>query len=143
MTLCPKCHIDKDRCECAPNGIFFDVDLHIYPYKIHFSFSQNDSDFIDSLRDCRIRKKDILAHEYKLDGADAITIHYEDYHKCVIRCKRIPKTPNSKGDLSHEIDHAVKKILNKLGLYRTNASEEAFTYLTGYITTQAYTKLRH
>ena len=34
-----------------------EYDLHIYPYKIHFSFSQNDSDFIDSLRDCRIRKK--------------------------------------------------------------------------------------
>jgi len=120
----------------------FKIDLHIYPYTVLCSFGQGEADFIQFLRGHKIKKSVISELDYSLEHAEARAIHYKDYLTCVIRTRRVPKTPEQKGDLAHEIDHISTTILNSLGLYRTNASEEAYTYLAGYITSQVYLNLK-
>jgi hypothetical protein len=46
------------------------------------------------------------------------------------------------GTMAHEVSHAVERILTNIGIKRALASEEAFTYMTEYITKQIHDKLR-
>lgn len=145
MQLCPKCHIDKDRCDCPTrrkvSSISFVVDLHIYPYKILFCFNQSDEQVLSELRRLKVSKRE-AGDTYKLDKSSGLAIVYKEASRALVRLAKVPSQNYHKGTLAHEIDHIGTDILNALGMYRTNASDEAYTYLNGYITYQAYAKLK-
>lgn len=46
----------------------------------------------------------------------------------------IPQTPDDYGVLAHEIAHAVFRLTQKVGIEYSSASEEAYTYLTEFLT---------
>lgn len=123
------------------NSISFVVNLHIYPYKVLFAFNQTDEDVYSQLRKLRVGKKEI-GDSHIIDKSSGIAVTYTTSQRALIRMNKMPKENYYKGTLAHEIDHVANDILNAIGMYRTNASEEAYTYLIGYITSQAYAKLR-
>lgn len=47
-----------------------------------------------------------------------------------------PTTPYEKGTLQHEIFHAANSLMEKVGISLTLASDEAYAYLIGYISTK-------
>ena len=48
----------------------------------------------------------------------------------------LPKTTKDCGTLAHEIFHAARFILNKIGINLSDDTEEVYAYLIGYITLQ-------
>jgi len=60
----------------------------------------------------------------------------------VIRMKRMPVSCYDYGILQHEIFHGVSCYLDRLGLkLKINASDEAYSYLIGYITEKVYNEI--
>ena len=50
----------------------------------------------------------------------------------------IPKTPDEQGVLAHEMTHIVQMLMSYVGVTLTEASEEAYAYMVGYLTRQFY-----
>lgn len=67
------------------------------------------------------------------------------YHfKCKALCiylKEFPGTPPWKNLLAHEIFHATRYLMEDKQMPLDDNNEEAYAYLTGYITEQIYAKL--
>lgn len=60
----------------------------------------------------------------------------------IIHLHRSPNDSNMFGTLAHEIFHVVNNIADRAGLKLTDASDEAYAYLTGYITETIYRELK-
>ena len=63
-------------------------------------------------------------------------------HPAIIWLPKNPETPKEYGTLSHEVLHAVIALSRIVGLTLSEDSEEAFTYLQGYITEQILKKIK-
>lgn len=59
----------------------------------------------------------------------------------LIYCEQLPVTPHWKGLLAHEILHSTFQLMRHIGIVHGHKSEEAYTYLNQYITTQIYLRL--
>ena len=60
----------------------------------------------------------------------------------LIRMKRIPKTPYDFSVLMHEIGHCTIGIMRAIGMPLSETSEEAYTYLQGYITYEILKRIK-
>jgi len=52
----------------------------------------------------------------------------------IVYMPEIPRDPLSWGTLSHELSHVTNGIMEKAGISFSHSSEEAYTYLLGFLT---------
>lgn len=71
-------------------------------------------------------------HELLTNPNSGVT--FSDGHFTLIALPFHTDIPQLANTVAHEVFHAVHAILREKGLKLTNASEEAYAYLTGYIT---------
>ena len=99
---------------------------------------------------------DALKERYEIEDRHAETLieHLEKHSKCsnglftwdedsntyTIWLSRVPDTIGWEGVLLHEINHAVFRLLDELGMEHTNASDEAYSYLSEYLYVEIMTK---
>lgn len=115
----------------------FIVPLVVYPFDVMVSFGQSDEEIANSLKKKGWRWDDLL----KLKG-DGKFIIFPDINAAVIRMKYIPDYEEGKGTLAHEIFHAITYILDRVGMeLKIGHSDEAYSYLIGYLTKEIYKKL--
>ena len=119
-----------------PNKLNFVVNTGVYPVDIMVSLGETDIEFERKLR----RFTYIKDHQVKMKGSGRCV--FLDNGACYIRLWNYPERSSDFGSLSHEILHAVFAVLGYVGVkFEDNISEEAFTYLIGYLTNQIYKKL--
>lgn len=71
---------------------------------------------------------------------DGITLHDEPTQKVVVMMPSVPSKAEDYGILVHELSHAVNYIMKQVGIKPSEDSEEAYTYLLGYLTKEVFQK---
>lgn len=71
---------------------------------------------------------------------DGITIHDEPTQKILVIMPTPPSRADDFGTLIHELSHAVNYIMKQVGVKPSEDSEEAYTYLLGYLTKEVFQK---
>ncbi len=116
----------------------FIIPLVIYPFDVMVSLCQSDEELTVILKKKNWRWDDLL----KLKG-DGKFVIFPDLNAAVIRMKHFPDYPEGQGTMAHEIFHAVTYILDRVGMeLKIGESDEAYSYLVGYLTKEIYKKLR-
>lgn len=120
--------------------MFFQIPLDIYPYIVSVSINQTEKQLYKSLDKVFIKYEGI-EKDFDLQDSEAIctTTKSKDI---IIRLRGIPKHPYDYGTLSHEILHATIFIMKSVGMELSDSSEEAYTYLQGYITRIFFYKMK-
>ena len=115
----------------------FVIPTHIYPRGVMFSFGQSNKELIKSMN--RYKMTPIT----NIDLQDGDFGYFKDCsYNGLIRMPSIPFTPKEYSTLQHEICHFVFSILDYIGVQlEIHKSEEAYTYLIGYITEKVYDKI--
>lgn len=118
----------------------FVIPLHVYPFEIIFSMNESDEVLFKKLeKHGHFTEEDL--ENIKLRGAGRC-IAMSGLNLAIIRIEAFPQKYYTAGTISHEVLHAVIYILNACGLkLERGVSDEAFTYLMGYITSEIYKKI--
>lgn len=123
-------------------GYFGVIPLSIYNCEIIYSVNQTDMQFKKSLEigvDPPIIDTEVLkAAQQEGPLNNGKTVCNDFRHACIIRIFKPVDSAHMRGVLAHEILHAVHYILGFKGMQLHDSSEEAYAYLTGFITTQIY-----
>jgi len=118
----------------------FILPLVVYPFDIMVSFGQTDKEVIAALNKYGITDEDELKL-VTLNGVGRYCMFSNN--ASLIRLWTYPEYAEDYGTLAHEIFHAVTFILDKTGMdIQLKVSDEAYSYLIGYITTQIYKRLK-
>lgn len=124
-------------------GKFFVVEIPLYNIDIFVSVGQKDQEFnksIIKIWDLPADAIDLIATAFWNESVNG-RFTFINNGPCVLRLRHSPSTPKQKGSLTHEVIHAVCRILRSRGVELCEASEEAFTYLGGYITKEIYSRI--
>lgn len=127
----------KKKKEIQP--INFIVQLKVYPFDVMVSIGESDEQLGVSLDPYGpLPVHEIENCRYPSDNCDGRYVHFS-MGASLIRIRWLPKTANDYGVLAHEILHAVICILDRVGInLSVGISDEAYTYLTGYLTERIY-----
>lgn len=120
------------------------IPLYVYPVTVVFSFNTTDKQVKDVLiKNHEFRKSDFRSGIHKLSPlAGGKWAYYRKNICALIRMHTIPITSRDYGILAHEIFHVVAKIMESLALsLQMGVSDEAYAYLTSYITEHIYKEL--
>lgn len=125
-------------------SVTISIPLHVYPWDVVFSFNTTD----DQLEKELIKKSGFEPSDFnnglhRMNDTCGARWTYYPQHLCtVIRMRNIPETSKHYSYLSHEIFHAVAKIMEEVGLsLQVGVSDEAYAYLVSYLTNQIYERL--
>ncbi len=121
-------------------AVIFRFPLRVYPFEVVVAFGCKDTEvvrYITKLNDGQPLLERTKADIRMDDGAGGKTVHFTD-GDCLIRLRRVPKTPAGRGILAHEVSHVVEYVMEKIGMPHAHDSREAWAYLTEYITEQIY-----
>lgn len=121
------------------NSAFFKIPLVVYPYTLLCFFNKSDSFVQKELK----RAGGIIGIE-ECSMPDDAGGYYSVYSNnlCLIRMREIPTTCISLGILTHELLHVVLTVLDEVGMkVKIGSSDEAYTYLMGYLTEQTHRNL--
>lgn len=125
------------------NKLRFSIPLVIYPLSVVVSMGETDAELLKALKKEWPHKP---AHEIEesqlFDNGpwDGMLVTFAN-NEIVLRLKRKPKTCADYGSLAHEIFHAVDMVMLRVGMKLHPNSNEAYAYLTSYLTTEIYKKL--
>lgn len=135
-------NIGKNRKKIKPTSMNFIVPLVIYPFDIMVSFGETNEQVEKNLKSKGILSdEDIELAMFRTETVNGRAVMFES-NQSFIRLRQIPVIPNDFGKLQHEIFHVVHFIMDRVGMkYETMVSDEAYAYLTGYITEQIYLKI--
>lgn len=75
---------------------------------------------------------------YKIDYAHQFHVGYNDKETFLIGFNLSNKIKINHGSIAHEILHAASDLLRRRGLKLSEKSEEAYTYLVGWMTNIVY-----
>ena len=119
--------------------MFFKITIRIYRTNLFVSVGQTYEDLLTSLKKNRVKiPKDLSPIP---ETASARTVHFDDGTNLI----EVPEVDFDSLDFfesfSHEILHVVFDILNKRGFVLSIESEEAYTYLMGYLTKAVMLKI--
>jgi len=114
----------------------FIVDTVIYPYKIVFIFDETDEQVERLLKRYNLSTAEFLEKTFKLGRCTKFT-----NNMIVVRIRKLPKNPEYKSVLSHEVFHVVTFIMDGIGASHSDSSEECYAYLTDYITKKVYERI--
>lgn len=117
----------------------FILPLVVYPFDIMISFGETDQEVISALKKNGINDEEQLKGVI-LKGVGRYCMF--DNNSSLIRLWTIPEYAADYGTMAHEIFHATCYILDKVGMdLQLKVSDEAYSYLIGYITTEIYKRL--
>lgn len=117
-------------------SVNFIVPLVVYPFDVMVSFGQTDDELKKSLSKVGGEWDDTM----ECIGEGRFCMNGKN--QSLIRLKNYPTTCEQYGSLQHEIFHAVTRILDRTGLkFKLFISDEAYSYLIGYLTTEIYKKI--
>lgn len=117
----------------------FIVSLIVYPFDVMVSLGETDKQITDKLKKIGITDKEELA-AVVMKGIGRYCMF--NNNSSLIRLWNYPEFAADYGTLAHEIFHAVTYILGETGMeFRLKTSDEAYSYLVGYLTTEIYKKL--
>lgn len=115
----------------------FVISLVVYPFDVMVSLGESDEELRRSL------KKVDTEWEDNMQCTGIGRFYMNDRNQSIIRLSVYPKSNEDYGTLSHEIFHAVTHILDRIGMRLILLkSDEAYAYLTGYLTTEIYKKIK-
>lgn len=134
------------------NPFFTVVQIPLYKQNVIFSINQTDDQFLSSVIRCSVvwpkgskRSKDLVYHllEAFADKPSTVngrTVLYQS-GIIVVRFYNIESIylPENLGSFTHELFHVVSFIANQKGLELNHGSEEAYSYLTAFITDEFFT----
>lgn len=118
--------------------INFIVPLGVYPFDVMCSFGQNDKELRKALERHNIEWLPEMAMEQRTGSGRYLLL---EGNQSLIWLYNYPTMPEDHGTLAHEIYHCVYQVLKHLGMKPSHNSEEAYAYLTGYLTTEIYKQL--
>ena len=127
----------KKRSEKLQLG--FSIPLHIYPCDILFSFRQDDAELSRMLKDKGAPQSAIDEELHKWTPNCGARFVFYNNGVGLVRMNCIPTTPLQISHLAHEIFHIVVHVMNWVGVrLELEKSEEAYAYLTSYLTEEVY-----
>ena len=110
-------------------GLFDSFSLEIYPFTIYLSVGQSDDEFLTSI----IENELVISGDY-LDGERSYgKLWIASSLDIIFRLREYPESFKDIGVVSHESLHATYRVMESIGVEHNQGSEEAFTYLLGYI----------
>ena len=120
-------------------AINFIIPLVVYPFDLMVSINETDVQ-LESILDKYFINEDTL---WKWHNATAVgRFCLFSTNQGLIRLRHYPTTPFDYGCLQHEIFHYVTHILDRMGIKLVLLkSDEAYSYLVGYITQEIYKKI--
>lgn len=114
----------------------FVIPLQVYPFDVMVSMGQTEDQLKRSLKKYNLTYSEGM----KLAGTGKYLIN--DTNQSLIRTLRVPRFPEDYATLQHEIFHAVTYVLDRMGMKLVlRKSDEAYSYLVGYLTEQIYKRL--
>jgi hypothetical protein len=117
---------------------FFVIPVKLYGVDVIVSIAQDDRMLYDSMVD---RFPDYNKDSDYLNS-DRIGMAFPfENGSCLIRLNDFDGTPFLKGTLAHEIFHVVTFIMGHVGIKLHDASDEAYAYLTSFLTEEIYSIL--
>ncbi len=145
-----KKRVPKKQKNIILKGLFTVDYLELYSTSFVISINQSD----EELREClfeTLRNKDgsDIAENYLNERMNDLKRKSPSHQGICVSCEGIyyirlyeeVNTIYQHGYLAHEIGHAVFFCLRDRGMVFSEDSEEAYTYLIGYITSKAYSLL--
>ena len=121
--------------------MFHVIPLVIYPFDVVFSFGESDKVLLNKVKH-NMSEEDYPIINFKSENNKGRYVMFTNGCS-LIRLRNKPSTPKDYGYLQHEIFHAVTYILDKIGMeFKLYSSDEAYTYLIQYLTTEIYKKLK-
>ena len=126
--------------EGTKKKVIFSVELEMYPFKIIFCLGEKRKNLKSYFKNNNIQYIDWVKHaEFEELGSCTF---FDDDNLLLIRLSEYPQDALGFGILQHEIFHAVTMILDHIGLkLKMKSSDEAYAYLTGYLTQKVYENL--
>lgn len=127
------------------NPFFHVVQIPLYRQNVIFSINQTDDELLDSIlkagplwpKGRKRSKSDIvyLLEAFHDKTNDARTVRYEN-GVIIARFYKISSIylPENLATFNHEVFHVTSFIASAKGLELTSSSEEAYSYLSGFIT---------
>lgn len=123
-------------------GTHFIIPIVVYPFDVMVSVAETDLSLVTSLLRRGIDKEDVTAICYKNPQSTGRTVMFSG-GQTVLRLRKYPKCPVTKGVLAHEVFHAVHFILDRIGTpLEIEKSDESYAYLIQYLTKEIYNKLK-
>lgn len=114
----------------------FIIPLVVYPFDVMISIGQTDAELKKIIEKTTTEWNDNM----KCVGKGLFYMTKEN--QSLIRLWNYPTTNEDYGTLQHEIFHCVTHILDRVGMkFVLQKSDEAYSYLVGYLTTEIYKRL--
>lgn len=126
------------------NNINFIIDLPLYEYKLNVFYNYGIKDLEKTLNKTKFLSKNEIKNTIteieKLDYSySGLYVNCHSKHIILInKNKDISKLINT---ISHEVLHFVFALSRYISIKNSEKSEEFFTYLQGYITSEIFKKL--
>lgn len=120
----------------------FIIDCCIYPFEVMVSIDQTDDELFTSLKPFGYSKADYTEVWDMSDTTEGKCIITASNHT-IIRLRSTKDKYRFIGNISHEVFHAVTFIMWKLGMkLELETSDEAYSYLIGYLTEKILKELK-
>lgn len=119
---------------------YFTIPLVVYPFQIIVSINETDDQLWKKLNKLGVDAEEFTKCVFADEASVGSAILFPNSIG-LIRLRAKPTSPATKGCLAHEIFHIVVFVMNEVGMTLSTESDEAYAYLTGYLTTEIYKKL--
>lgn len=121
--------------------IFIRIPLYIYPFNVILSINHTNEQLNTILRKKGIKENELELANYE-EGA-AKYVCFSRNNLALIRMKNLPRSAFDYGALAHETLHVVISIMRVVGMAISDnhGSDEAYTYLMSYLTSQVFLQL--
>lgn len=115
----------------------FIIPLVVYPFDVMISFGQTDEELKKVIESKNVKWSDNM----KCKGKGLFYMTKDN--QSLIRLWNYPVTNEDYGTMQHEIFHCVTHVLDRVGMkFKLYTSDEAYSYLIGYITTEILKKIK-
>jgi hypothetical protein len=129
---------EKEKVKKEPSFSFV-VPLMLYPFDVLVSVGQNEDQLgrvLDKMP--ALTHDDIKACAYPSPFVTGRAVMFTT-NVSIIRLRKLPVTSADFGTLAHEVFHIVTFVMDRVGMsFNLGTSDEAYAYLTGYLTEQIY-----
>ena len=102
------------------------IEIPIYEQDLHICIYKTIKKAYQVLKK---KKIDCEFNEDDFESKAIVSMYFSDYGAVLI----LTEKEVTYGTIAHEIDHIVHELLKFIGMKRTDASEEAYSYLKGYL----------
>lgn len=124
----------------SKQALNFIVPLVVYPFDVMVSVDQSDEAFKKSIGRYDIHLSD---KGFKMNPKQTAFFIITSTNQSIIRIRRNVNRYELMGFIAHEIFHAVTFIMQRVGMkLKLLSSDEAYSYLVGYLTEQIFRKLK-